>query len=66
VIVGRQDAWSPLAQHQEMAALIPDAWLAVIEEAGHMSVSEQPEAVAETLAAWMRTAPAEARLVPAS
>lgn len=54
VIVGRQDAWSPLAQHQEMAARIPRAVLTVIEDSGHMSPAEQPEAVAEALAAWMR------------
>lgn len=53
VIVGRQDAWSPLAQHEEMAALIPGAQLTVIEESGHMSPVEQPEAVAGALLAWM-------------
>ena len=66
VIVGRQDAWSPLAQHEEMAALIPEARLTVVEDCGHMSPMEQPEAVAEALYAWMRAAPAERRLVPAS
>jgi pimeloyl-ACP methyl ester carboxylesterase len=66
VIVGRQDAWSPLAQHEEMAALIPEARLSVIEEAGHMSPVEQPEAVAEALFAWMQAAPAEGRLAPVS
>lgn len=66
VIVGRQDAWSPPAQHEEMTALIPHAWLSVIEEAGHMAPVEQPEAVAEALAAWMQAAPAEGRLAPAS
>lgn len=66
VIVGRLDAWSPLAQHEEMAALIPQARLSVIEGAGHMSPVEAPEAVAQALAAWMTTAPAEALLVRAS
>jgi pimeloyl-ACP methyl ester carboxylesterase len=66
VIVGRQDAWSPIAQHEEMAALIPQASLSVIEDCGHMSPAEQPEAVAEVLEAWMQSAPAEAKLVPAS
>ena len=62
VIVGRQDAWSPLAQHEEMAALIPHAWLTVIEDCGHMSPVEQPEAVAEALVQWLATEPAQARL----
>jgi pimeloyl-ACP methyl ester carboxylesterase len=53
LIVGRQDGWSPLAQHEEMAALIPGAVLTVIEGAGHMSPVEQPQAVAEALVAWM-------------
>jgi pimeloyl-ACP methyl ester carboxylesterase len=66
VIVGRLDAWSPPAQHEEMAALIPHAWLSVIEDCGHMAPVEQPDAVAEALAAWMRAAPAECRLAPAS
>lgn len=66
VIVGRQDAWSPLAQHEEIAALIPQAWLTVIEDSGHMSPAEQPEAVAEALAGWLRTDPAGSRLAHVS
>lgn len=66
LIVGRLDAWSPLAQHEEMAALIPDAHLFVIEGSGHMSPAEQPEAVAEALEAWMRAAPGEGRLARVS
>jgi pimeloyl-ACP methyl ester carboxylesterase len=49
VMVGRQDRWSPLAQHEEMAALIPNAELVVIEDSGHMSLTEQPEQVSEAL-----------------
>ena len=66
VIVGRQDAWSPPAQHEEMAALIPRAYLSVIEDSGHMAPAEQPDAVAEALAAWMAAAPAGGVLAPAS
>ncbi|MGZ3315280.1 MAG: alpha/beta fold hydrolase [Caulobacteraceae bacterium] len=66
VIVGRLDAWSPLAQHEEMAALIPQARLTVIEDAGHMSPVEQPDAVAEALADWMGTEPARGFMVRAS
>jgi pimeloyl-ACP methyl ester carboxylesterase len=65
VIVGRQDAWSPLAQHEEISTLIPHAWLTVIEDSGHMSPVEQPEAVAEALAVWMRTGPAQGRMAGA-
>jgi pimeloyl-ACP methyl ester carboxylesterase len=66
VLVGRQDAWSPLAQHQEMAALIPNAWLSVVEDCGHMAPAEQPEAVADALEAWMQSAPAERILASVS
>lgn len=54
VACGRQDAWSPLAQHEPIAAAIPGAWLAVIESSGHMSTVEAPDAVAGLLLDWMR------------
>ncbi len=49
VVVGRQDRWSPLAQNQELAETIPGARLAVIEDCGHFSPVERPEAVAAAL-----------------
>ena len=56
VLCGRADSWSPLAQHEEIAALVPGgAVLRVIEQAGHMSTMEQPGAVAEALRAWLLT-----------
>jgi pimeloyl-ACP methyl ester carboxylesterase len=54
VMVGRHDQWSPLAQHEEIAALIPGARLAVIEDAGHMTLMEQPAASAAVLVDWLR------------
>jgi pimeloyl-ACP methyl ester carboxylesterase len=53
VMVGRQDRWSPLAQHEEIAALIPNAELVVIEDSGHMSLVEQPDQVSEALLRWL-------------
>jgi pimeloyl-ACP methyl ester carboxylesterase len=58
VMVGRQDRWSPLAQHEEIAAALPDATLVVIEDSGHMAPVEQPEAVTRSLMAWLGLAPA--------
>lgn len=55
VIVGKLDAWSPPAQHEEMAACIPNAYLIAIEDCGHMSPVEQPEAITEALQQWMET-----------
>jgi pimeloyl-ACP methyl ester carboxylesterase len=51
--VGRQDGWSPLAQHQAMAAAVEAATLAVFEDCGHMSTVEAPDAVSVALRAWL-------------
>jgi pimeloyl-ACP methyl ester carboxylesterase len=53
VMVGRQDRWSPLAQHEEMTARIPNAELVVIEDSGHMTLLEQPEQVSNALLRWL-------------
>jgi pimeloyl-ACP methyl ester carboxylesterase len=54
VMVGRQDQWSPVSQHEEIAALIPGAKLVIIEDAGHMSQMEQPAATTAALVDWVR------------
>ena len=54
VLCGRTDSWSPLAQHEQIAALVPGARLRVIDGAGHMSPMERPEAVAKALLDWLR------------
>jgi pimeloyl-ACP methyl ester carboxylesterase len=51
--VGRQDAWSPLAQHEAIAAAIPHAKLVVFEDSGHMAPMEAPEAVTAALRGWL-------------
>lgn len=53
VLVGRQDRWSPLAQHREIAAAIPGAQLGIIEDAGHFAPVEQPREVSAALAGWL-------------
>lgn len=53
VMVGRQDRWSPLAQHEEIAAAIPNAELVIIEDSGHMSLVEQPEQISRALLRWL-------------
>ncbi len=56
VLCGRQDSWAPVAQHEEMHALLAcRARLHVVEQAGHMSPMEQPGAVAQAMLAWLRT-----------
>lgn len=53
LLCGREDAWSPLARHQQMAALMPRAHLEIIENSGHMSTMEQSDAVAVAMRAWL-------------
>lgn len=53
LMCGRQDAWSPLARHQEMQMLVSGSEMAVIEDAGHMTTMEQPAAVDARLRQWM-------------
>jgi pimeloyl-ACP methyl ester carboxylesterase len=51
--VGRQDGWSPPAQHQVMADAIPQAKLEIFEESGHMAPMEAPVAVTQALRRWL-------------
>lgn len=53
LVVGRQDAWSPLAQHEVMQQAIRGSQLHVIEDAGHFAPVERPAAVAAALDAWL-------------
>ena len=54
VVVGRQDAWSTVEQHQAFAAHIRDAKLIVIENSGHFVPVEQPEQLSAVLDEMMR------------
>jgi pimeloyl-ACP methyl ester carboxylesterase len=53
VLGGRQDTMCSPALHQAMAASIPNARLAIIEDCGHLSTLEQPEAVTALLRTWL-------------
>ena len=69
LVVGRQDAWSPLAQHEAMKALIPGSRLVVIENAGHFAPVERPAEVADALATFFeidreRSSPMTSRDLP--
>lgn len=52
VLCGREDAWSVLDVHRDMAARIPNARLVAIDTCGHMATMERPEAVTAALAEW--------------
>ncbi|NFV80179.1 alpha/beta fold hydrolase [Magnetospirillum aberrantis] len=53
VVVGADDALTPLDRAEEMADLIPDARLEVVENCGHLSPLEQPDAVSLLLKQWL-------------
>jgi len=55
VLCGRQDRLTPLHLHEEMAAAIPDADLAVVETCGHLSTLERPDAVNQAMRRWLTT-----------
>jgi pimeloyl-ACP methyl ester carboxylesterase len=57
IACGREDAWSPPARHEAMAALIANSELVVIEHCGHMSTMEQPAAVTAALRRWLQLGP---------
>lgn len=52
VLVGREDGWSPLPQHEEIARRIRDSELVAVDHSGHMVTVEQPEAVNRALLTW--------------
>ncbi len=52
ILCGREDLWSPLAGHREMAALVPQSKLVIIENCGHMAPMERPEEVTTALDDW--------------
>ena len=49
LLCGRHDALCPVARHEAMAALLPDARLSVVEEAGHLPTLEAPEITTRAL-----------------
>jgi len=53
VMCGRQDAISPLAFHTEMAEVIPNARLVVVEECGHLVPLERPYAASAVIRYWL-------------
>ena len=53
VVCGRNDALTPLACSEELAAAIPDSRLVVIDASGHLPALEQPEAVNQVFEDWL-------------
>jgi pimeloyl-ACP methyl ester carboxylesterase len=53
LLTGRQDRLAPPELQQQMAAAIESARQVVIEECGHLSPLERPEAVTKALREWL-------------
>ena len=53
VVCGRDDAATPLALSQEIAAAIPGARLEVVEQCGHLVTMEKPAETTAILARWL-------------
>ncbi len=53
VATGAHDDWAPPAQHEAIAAAIPNAHLAIVPEAGHMVPVERPQAMTDALVSWL-------------
>lgn len=53
IIVGQQDALTPVKVAEEMHAAIAGSRLEVIPECGHLATMEAPEAVSAILARWL-------------
>lgn len=50
---GAEDAWIPVDRAHRLAATIPGAELAIVEDAGHLVHLDQPAALASVLTEWV-------------
>ncbi|CUH47166.1 alpha/beta fold hydrolase [Ruegeria atlantica] len=53
VLCGRHDTLCPVARHEFMAGLIPNAHLEIIDDAGHLPTLEQPLQTTAALIRWL-------------
>ncbi|MGW1765381.1 alpha/beta fold hydrolase [Streptomyces sp. NPDC002073] len=58
IVVGADDAYTPVTEARALHELVPQAALVVIEEAGHLPGAEQPARFNEALLAFLETVPA--------
>ncbi len=52
-ICGRQDGMSTIAEHVEIAELAPRGRFSIIEQCGHMTILERPQAATALLRDWL-------------
>lgn len=53
ILCGMQDAWSPPKRHEQMARMVANSHLTLIDDCGHMAMMEQPAQVLAALQAWL-------------
>ncbi|MGY5125098.1 alpha/beta fold hydrolase [Streptomyces nigrescens] len=66
VVVGTEDAYTPVSDARDIHARVPDATLAVIEHAAHMPNLERPDEFNAVLAEFLRSLPDSAESAAAS
>ena len=52
-ICGRDDGMSTIEEHEEIASLAPHGRFSIIEDCGHMTIIEQPQAATVLLRDWL-------------
>ncbi|KUL94584.1 alpha/beta hydrolase [Bosea sp. WAO] len=55
ILCGEEDRLTPLAEHEAMASLVPQARLVAVPGSGHMTPIENPEAVNAALRNWLQS-----------
>ena len=53
LLCGEEDRLCPVARHQEMRELLPNASLTVVEKCGHITTLEKPAQVNQALRRWL-------------
>ncbi len=56
VLCGDEDTLCPVSLHEQMVAELPNAELVIVDQCGHLSTLEQPEAVNHAFARWLAAA----------
>lgn len=54
ILCGREDVFTPVEVHEELAAAIPGSRLVVIDERSHLSTMGQPKLVSAAMRVWLR------------
>ncbi|MGK0363276.1 MAG: pimeloyl-ACP methyl ester carboxylesterase [Saprospiraceae bacterium] len=54
IITGREDKVCTPELHEEMASMIPNAELEIVEKCGHLSTLEQPEEINRIIRKWIK------------